>query len=45
MNNIILLLLLEKIPIIDICIKIINLKKEIELIEAKEYHIERWENI
>lgn len=46
MNDVLLiLLLLERIPIIDICYKIINFKNKMELIESRNYHIERWENI
>ena len=44
-GELLILLLLERIPIIDICYKIICLKNKIELMETRNYHIERWENI
>jgi len=44
-NKIIYNLLLNIIPVPDICEKIISFKNTIEQKEAYDYHVERWETI
>tara|TARA_Y100000996_G_C22440365_1_gene609544 strand:+ start:544 stop:951 length:408 start_codon:yes stop_codon:yes gene_type:complete len=44
-KQIIYLNLLFLLPIKELCIKIINLKKHYEMVDAYNYHIERWETI